>query len=322
MNLFEGARPGAPARASSEDLLPTQISTSAASHMAMWIVIASIVAIDAIWSFFSGIAISVGWAVPCVALVLVAASFAVTVWRANKRLASFLLIFAQYVVFANSAAVLSYLAAACGLPLIDDSLASVDREIGFDWFALFNWTNLKHPIVGKSLNLIYWSLAPQLGILAANLSARGRFDRVLELSWLVAVSLLIIIPLSLLMPAEGAWAHYGVSHLTSGFYLPDFRAIRSGEMKVIDLSRITGIIQFPSFHAAMGLILILSSWRTILFPLFLPLNIAMIFSAITAGGHYLTDIVFGLATVAAAVLILQKAGELAAQRASKRPTQM
>ncbi|MGY3490208.1 membrane-associated phospholipid phosphatase [Bradyrhizobium sp. USDA 4011] len=306
MNFFERARLGALASASSEDLLPTQISTSAANHTAMWIVIASIVAIDAIWSFYSDITISIGWAVPSVTLVLVAASSALTAWRPNKRLASFLLTFAQYVAFANAAGVLSYLAAACGFPLVDDALASVDQKIGFDWLAVFNWTSLEHPLVGKILNIVYWSLAPQLAILAANLSASGRLYQMRLLSWLVAVSLLIIMPLSLILPAEGAWAHYGVSHLTSGFYLPDFRAIRSGAMQVIDLSRITGIIQFPSFHAAMGLILILSSWRTPLFPLYLPLNIAMIFSAITAGGHYLIDIVFGLATAVATVFILRK----------------
>jgi membrane-associated phospholipid phosphatase len=144
-------------------------------------------------------------------------------------------------------------------------------------------------------------------VLLVTLSVTARFARMTEFTWLIVISLLIILPLSLVLPAEGAWAHYGVAHLTSAYYLPDFYALRSGAKRVIDLNEnLNGIIQFPSYHAALGLILITSSRGTFLFSVYLPLNILMIVSALTAGGHHLADIIFGLATVPVAALILKR----------------
>jgi hypothetical protein len=272
----------------------------------LWNVIALIIAVDAVWSYLVGFKVSTGWIFPVLLLVLIAINRFFMVCWPSRRMAAFFLTLVQYVAFGNAAVFLSYLCAAIGFPLIDNKLAAIDAALGFDWLAFFNWSKFEVPLAGKALDVIYVSAIVQVMVLLVTLSAAARYSRMLEFTWLIVLSLLIILPLSLLLPAEGAWAYYHVEHLTSAYYLPDFNALRSGTKRVIDLNEnLNGIIQFPSYHAALGLILIISSRGTFLFSVYLPLNVLMIVSALTAGGHHLADLIFGLATVPAAALILQ-----------------
>jgi hypothetical protein len=273
-----------------------------------WLIIGAMTAVAALGLYLSNTKISLGFPIIFGFLVLVGLNLFYTRIRKNPLFASIALTCAQLVAFTNVAIVLSYLAAARRLPLVDNALAAMDAAVGFNWLALFTWLKIEHPTIGWALDLIYDTMIIQVFILLIVLYSTKRLLQARAFSWLFAVTLLIVIPISMVLPAEGAWAHYGVAHLTSAYYLPDFYAIRSGSMHVIDLAKVTGIIQFPSFHAALALILILLSRGTFLFPVYLPLNVLMIFSALTAGGHYLTDVAFGLATVPVAVLVLRLTG--------------
>lgn len=70
--------------------------------------------------------------------------------------------------------------------------------------------------------------------------------------------------------------------------------VRSGELRTLDTSVITGLVTFPSMHAADAVILAvafgwLGRWAA---PLIL-LNVIMFFSALVVGGHYAVDLVAG-----------------------------
>lgn len=70
--------------------------------------------------------------------------------------------------------------------------------------------------------------------------------------------------------------------------------VRSGQLRVLDTSVITGIVTFPSMHAADAVILAiafgwLGRWAT---PLIV-LNVFMFFSALIVGGHYAVDLIAG-----------------------------
>ncbi|WP_128971365.1 phosphatase PAP2 family protein [Bradyrhizobium tropiciagri] len=273
-----------------------------------WLIIGAMTAVAALGLYLSNMKVSLGFPIIFGFLVLVGLNLFYTRVRKNPLFASVALTCAQLVAFTNVAIVLSYLAAARRFALVDNTLAAMDAAVSFNWLALFAWLKIEHPTVGWTLDLIYDTMITQVFILLIVLCSTKRLLQARTFSWLFAVTLLIVIPISMVLPAEGAWAHYGVAHLTSAYYLPDFYAIRSGSMHVIDLDKATGIIQFPSFHAALALILILSSRGTVLFPVYLPLNVLMIISALTAGGHYLMDVAFGLATVPAAVLALRLTG--------------
>lgn len=273
-----------------------------------WLIIGAMTAVAALGLYLSNMQVSFGFPIIFGFLALVGLSLFYTRVRKNPLIASIALTCAQLVAFTNVAIILSYLAAARRFPLVDSAMAAMDDAVGFDWLALFTWLKVEHPTLGWMFDLIYDTMIIQFFILLIVLYSSKRLLQARTFSWLFAVTLLIIIPISMVLPAEGAWAHYGVAHLTSAYYLPDFYAIRSGSMHVIDMTKPTGIIQFPSFHAALALILILLSRGTFLFPVYLPLNVLMIFSALTAGGHYLTDVAFGLATVPVAILVLRLTG--------------
>ncbi len=67
-------------------------------------------------------------------------------------------------------------------------------------------------------------------------------------------------------------------------------------------ANLQGIISFPSFHTSLGVLFtyVVRKRRLILLPVAL-LNVAMIVSVLTEGGHFLVDVVAGAAVAAAAI---------------------
>jgi PAP2 superfamily len=271
----------------------------------LWAIIAVIIGVDALWAWAMGMTIAPHLEATSVCLMFIAINIFYTTVRPNPMIAVFAATTAQLIAFMASSVVLSYLTATAKFPLIDRYLATADFAIGLDWLWLFNWVS-EHPAIGRVLALSYGTGLFQILALVVLLPALGRLERLREFLWLFVLTSLITIPLSGIMPAAGAWAHYGVSHLTSAYYLPDFYALRSGEMREIEMAKITGIVQFPSFHAATALALIyVTRGIQYLFQVACVLNIVMIASAPVYGGHHFVDIFAGLAVLPLAVFILR-----------------
>ncbi len=212
---------------------------------------------------------------------------------------------AQLIAITAVGATLSYLAVTSKFPLVDRYLAAGDAAIGFNWLSSFAWMK-NHPAIDILLNLSYVSIVIQTEVLIVALSITSRFERLREFLWVFALSLLIVLSLSWILPAESAWVYFGVTDRVDAYHLADFTALRAGGMQEIDISKTGGIITFPSFHAAHALIMIYATRGIrILFPVFLVLNILMIVSTPVSGGHYFVDILAGLAVVPCAVMILR-----------------
>ena len=274
-------------------------------NQVLWAIIAVVIGVDALWAWSIGIRVTLNLAAISAFFVFVALNLVYATVRPNPLIAVFAATIAQLIAFMASGAVLSYLAVTTKFPLVDRYLAAADAAMGLDWPWLFTWVR-EHQEIARVLDLSYGTGLFQMLILMMLLPALGRLDRLREFLWLFVLTTLITIPLSALMPAAGAWAHYGVSHLTSNYYLPDFYALRSGEMHEIAMTKITGIIQFPSFHASVALMLIyVTRGISYLFPISCLLNIVMIASAPVYGGHHFMDIFAGLAVLPLAIVILR-----------------
>jgi membrane-associated phospholipid phosphatase len=65
-------------------------------------------------------------------------------------------------------------------------------------------------------------------------------------------------------------------------------------MRTLDANAFTGIVTFPSFHAAGAVLLACAWWQVpgLRYP-GVALNAAMLVSAIPCGGHYLSDLIAG-----------------------------
>lgn len=235
--------------------------------------------------------------------VLVLTNYVYVAVRPNPRIATLAGSTAQLVAFTAVSCVLIYLTVGSDFPLTDRYLSAADAAVGFDWLALFNWVQ-DHPGINRVLGFAYGSGIGQIAVLLLLLNVLGMLERTAEFVWLYILTLLITIPIAWLFPAESAWVHYEVTDRVFAYHLADLSALRAGKMSEIALGRMNGLVTFPSFHTALGLILIYAT-RGIrfLFPVSLAFNALMIASTLTAGGHYLVDVIAGAAVVPAAIAV-------------------
>ena len=94
------------------------------------------------------------------------------------------------------------------------------------------------------------------------------------------------------------------------------QALGSGAAVVLDLAKEEGIISFPSYHAALALLLLLGAWHNawLRWP-FLAINVAMIVATPIDGGHYFVDVIAGLAIAAVSQVVARRLLGMGAQAA-------
>jgi membrane-associated phospholipid phosphatase len=197
---------------------------------------------------------------------------------------------------------LSYLAASLDRPVVDDFLAQADRFIGFDWTWVSIWMS-SHPWLAATLTFTYTTIVwqPFLIMFLGSVNRPGYANS--EFIWGFLLSALLTIAISGIVPAFGYEGVIGSPHINT------LHAVREGAWTMLDIDRIDGIITFPSFHAAAG-ILFLYSVRHIRWALCIlaPLNIAMILSTPTVGGHYLVDVIAGMVIASFSITLAGRLG--------------
>ena len=289
---------------------------------AKWLVVAAIVAADAVGLSYLGIHLSyegLERAAGAIGILGALAAF-YTYGRPNERIVDAAHMMALLLAFFAATAVLSYLLTATGLPLFDEQLAAADRALGFDWPAWLAWVHARSTL-WLVLQLAYLSAIPQLLVIALYLAFSGRPERNSELMWSVMLSLAIIVPVSALLPAAGAWPKYDALQYGNVAQVRDFLAMRAGTMHELDLTRLEGLINFPSFHTTLAVLFAYAlRGRAAPFVAATLLNVVMVVSVLTEGGHYLVDVISGTAVAVAAVWATDRIEPaLARQRATERP---
>ena len=198
---------------------------------------------------------------------------------------------------------MTYLAAAGGGPLYDSNLAAIDAGLGFDaraWFAIVN----AHPLLRLPLTLAYKSLFPQISFSVLWFWLLGWEHRNAELLTNVTVGLLLTTAVFCLYPTLGPCV--GVPDFSDA-YLQDLIGLRNGSLPSIDVMVLKGVIAFPSFHAVFAVLFTYAHRYSASFPVMAAVNLVMLISIPSEGGHYLVDvagglIIGGLAIVATRVL--------------------
>jgi membrane-associated phospholipid phosphatase len=209
------------------------------------------------------------------------------------------------------------------LPLADETLARADALLGFDWLWLFSIYQ-SHPWIIPYSDFAYSSMVWQLPLIPIALFVLGQDQRawIFLTAWAVAgIITAVIYPF---LPAEGPFLHYGITpadlpelKITFPWYIgPLIEALQNGEIR--DLSKATGLVSFPSFHTAAGVMFMWAAFeiRWLRVPAIV-LNAAMIASTIVHGSHYFVDLaggvlVAGVAIVAAKALVRRPAPQVIA----------
>lgn len=206
---------------------------------------------------------------------------------------------------------LNHISMSTALPFADELLITWDGMIGLDWMAYFQLVH-DQPKLARILSLSYTSLTP-LSVIAytalhiAGLANRARYF--VELFFFTAVAAMLI---GALFPAEAAVIAYELQltdfpnygKLPGTYHIEHMERLRAQSGPIpLDVTRLPGLVTFPSFHTAAGVILCISTYATRAFFPVLLYAVVMIASTPILGGHYFVDLIGG-ALLACAVAVL------------------
>ena len=288
------------------------------TERAGWALIAATAAVSLAWLPFApfGLAWPSLLKAMLVACGLIGIAWFYTARRPEPGIATAMMHVAQMTVFTAWGSVLSYLIASLGFPFWDETLHRADLALGLDWRAYLAAVN-ERPLLGIVYTVAYQSLIPQMIVLIAALSLSGRVEAVRRMMFAAILAGLATIIGSGLMPAMAMFVHLGLTPAdfpnldpaAAFVHVRDMTALRAGELELFDVAKAEGIVTFPSYHAALGLILLAAGWSNpwLRWP-FVALNLLLIAATPIDGGHYFVDVAAGLAIAWAALALAARLG--------------
>jgi hypothetical protein len=201
---------------------------------------------------------------------------------------------------------LSYLAVATDLPLVDRVFDSMDKSLGLDWVAWTLWVKA-HPRIKLLFFIAYESLPFQaLVCYIYNVHTRASW-RNSEIWWITLISALVTIAVSAAFPASNPYVYYDLNSGENYLHIQHFLRLRDGTMRVIGLTDAQGLIQLPSYHTVLAIMLTYnlrhSRW---FFWTALLLNSVLILSCPTEGSHYFIDLFAGAVVAAATIYSVRR----------------
>jgi hypothetical protein len=208
-----------------------------------------------------------------------------------------------FIPFSFASGLFVYLGSATNHALLDAQFSAIDAALGFDWLAAVRIAN-SSAVVAWVLWFCYHAVGPLFFGIFLLLAFSPEPDAIHELIALLAVSVGLTGILMAAFPAAGAYAFYspppeifsnftgagGLSHLQT------LTALRSGEPFGFRVTAMKGLVSFPSFHAALGIIQVYCLRRNprLMVPVGAVVAV-MLPSTIPEGGHHLIDTIAGVA---------------------------
>ena len=201
-------------------------------------------------------------------------------------------------------------------PLQDAALASTDSSLGFCWPCVVSWFN-QHYMLNNLSSYFYNSILVQPVILAGIAIWRRDIPRLCTYFVAYNIAYMITNIVAYRFPALGVYEHFRLSiadhqNITMVFtneMTAPINALRAGYLPR-GFTEQQILISFPSFHAVLACLFTWFAWSSRLRWLFVAANAIMLMSTPVQGGHYLTDIVAGLAVgvfaIAAAAAFIKK----------------
>jgi hypothetical protein len=188
--------------------------------------------------------------------------------------------------------------------LKDGTLASIDAAFGLDWVSLAMWAN-DHPWIARIMDVAYSSIPIQTLCALMILSLLGQYRRFQMLVLATQVCALICAMVTAFIPAVGEYAYLNINPSLTFPWLPSVATSYVAPVAeivqlrtsapLVQLDHLMGVITFPSFHAAAGLLFIWGMWKvSVVRWLSLVLNGFMLVATPVFGGHYFADVAAGL----------------------------
>ena len=229
--------------------------------------------------------------------------------RGNPTIVFMLGSFAQTILITGVMTPITYVAAATALPMRDASLYAIDQALHLDWRSYFYFVHDRPLLIGLFARA-YSMIGFQVLIVPLVLAAAGRFRRLQQYVLALILALLVTTVVSTAFPAMGLYYHLGLTPadhpnlFPASYYdyLRDMPAVRDGSLRHLNIFSLTGVLTFPSFHAATA---VLYAWAVApvrwVGPIAIVINAIMFFSTPIGGGHYFVDLIAGTAVTVVAI---------------------
>jgi PAP2 superfamily len=284
---------------------------------ALWLCLLLLITADFIWASHAQITIT-NW-------VLVFAVLGVfgIVWLIygvtgrSARLADMGQYAAAWIIFCLAGSVFSYCTATLRYPLWDAEFVQWDAMLGFHWKSWWD-TVIAHPPLVLGLGYFYSSLPVQIFIAIMYFSHFNYADRNRELLWIALLSGVLVSLVSGVMPARGAFEYFGVPKFAS--HLAVLTTLRESTTHAFVISQMQGIITFPSYHTVMA-IYFSYAFRGCgkIFYVILGVNILMLLSVVTHGGHYVVDVIAGAVVVVLVIVSVRVISSIRYRETTQQP---
>ncbi|MEP6785511.1 MAG: phosphatase PAP2 family protein [Sphingomonadales bacterium] len=208
--------------------------------------------------------------------------------------------FGLFTLLSVTGALASYPIASFTHGFADAKLHAIDLALHFNWLGWYEAV-VASPVLqvmGRvAYAMIYVSPAILLGYHAITDQRREARDFTAAM-WLAAA---ITLTLYRFMPAVGPLSYLAekplpyvpVSDLWQSNLIP---ALRAHDAPVVDLGHLVGLVSAPSFHTAAAVLLMAFGLRQRrIGALLVVINLAMLWSTVVEGTHYLSDMILGAA---------------------------
>jgi membrane-associated phospholipid phosphatase len=227
-------------------------------------------------------------------------------WRTEPRISAMAGSMAVLIWGSLMAMIAAMAALRTGAPLVDTILARIDAAMGLSTRALV-LVVAAHPSAGHILAVAYALTVPAIFAAALFLAWTRQISRLWRFCFIHILSALTCGALSAIVPAIGAIIHDAtpgtvLAALPPGsgrYYQRVFELYRSGSIDMIDIRQMEGVVDFPSFHAIMAVMIPFAAYGyPILSVLAWAWCLLVLISTIPIGGHYTIDILGGLGVFA------------------------
>jgi membrane-associated phospholipid phosphatase len=222
-------------------------------------------------------------------------------------------VLSQLIAASMLIAPLTYMAASLNYPLQDRNLFAIDQFMGFDWMSYLNTVDQYG--LGSIYSVGYRTFSWQPLLVPIFLCLSGKAARAYQFSLAFVLTVMATVVISAFLPATGAYAFLGLSpadyphlHPVADFeHMRHLPLLREGKMRVLEIGQLTGIVTFPSFHAA-GATLYLWAWWAIRWmrAIALVCNALLLLSTPIDGGHYFIDVIAGVALAVLFILAVRR----------------
>jgi membrane-associated phospholipid phosphatase len=206
---------------------------------------------------------------------------------------------------------LTYVTGVANWPLQDQTFLAIDRAMGMDPEMIARYVN-DHDWLAGLLLRGYGLIKVMLLAVPVALTLTLRLVRLQVFVFAFSIALIITVAISTFVPAVGTY--YGLHIAPSQFaaldtslykaQLRDIVALRAGSLRHLEMFELTGIVSFPSFHAASAVLYMWALWPVrFVGGIAAALNLLMIAAAPVIGAHYMIDVFGGVALASISIYL-------------------